>query len=108
MMPVKAANARTWLTLSEAAEHCRVSRNTFRSRVTEGRLPAPACLGRRRLWELTALDRALAADAGEPGEPLAAESPEEAQEAQDALLRAIQAQLAPAPKTPRKRGSRFR
>lgn len=50
-----------WLTAIEAAEYAKVSVRHFRAMVKAGRLPAPACLGRRKLYDRLAIDSALGA-----------------------------------------------
>lgn len=61
-----------WLTRTEAAEHCRICERSFRSRVKDGRLPAPKRLGRRLLWLDKDLDAAIAGENDAPSDPIMA------------------------------------
>jgi predicted DNA-binding transcriptional regulator AlpA len=56
------------LSREQAAAYCGLSPASFDREVDEGRLPDAIRKGRRALWDIKALDRALDAEIGE-GEP---------------------------------------
>jgi excisionase family DNA binding protein len=49
----------TYLRLQEVADLLRVSTQTIRRWVHEGKLPPPVGLGRKQLWEAAAVEEAL-------------------------------------------------
>lgn len=71
-----------------AAYYCGISPTTFDLRVRAGALPRPHRDGKRLLWDLREIDRALGEVDGEPG--LAASSVDDVSAAEAQALAAIQ------------------